>query len=90
MIYKTPVLKELELDGVKVKVHAATYRQFIRATTAENQMLGTATLCDETCEVVGSDEIASEVLTLKGVNRVVSIAIGTDEETKAEESKDSF
>ncbi len=89
MTFKTPVLKELEIDGHKVKVHAATYRQFLRATTAEVQMLGTAQLCDETCEVVGSDEPASELLTLKGVNKAISIAIGTDEESK-EGSKESF
>lgn len=88
MTFKTPVLKELELDGHKVKVHAATYRQFQRAANAENQMEGTATLCDETCEIMGSDEPASELLSIKGVNDVVSIAIGADEESKGK--PDSF
>lgn len=82
MDFKTPVIAETEIDGYKVKVHAATYRQFVRASTAEVQMLGTAELCDETCEVVGSDEPATEVLTIRGVNKAVSIALGTDEDSK--------
>lgn len=82
MEIRTPVLKEFELDGYKVKVHAATYRQFQRAANAENQMDGTANLCDEVCEVEGETQPASELLTIKGVNTVVSIAIGTSDDEK--------
>ncbi len=78
MTFNTPIIKEMSLDGHNVKIHAATYRQFVRAAVAENQMLGTATLCDETCEVEGFTEPASEVLTIASVNKAVSIAIGTD------------
>lgn len=80
MTYKTPVLKEVTIDGYKVRVHAATYRQFQRAANAENQMEGTATLCDQTCEIVGATEPASELLTIKGVNEAIQIAIGTSDD----------
>lgn len=83
MDFRTPVIKELELDGRKVKVHAATYRQFTRAAVAENQMLATAQLCDETVEVEGWKEPASEVLTIASVNKAVAIAIGTDADKNA-------
>lgn len=86
MTYRTPIVKELELDGHKVKVHAATYRQFQRAANAENQMEGTATLCDEVCEVEGTSEPASELLSIKGVNKAVSIAIGADDDKDAAEN----
>lgn len=77
---RTPILKELEIDGYKVKVHAATYRQFQRAASNENQMEGTATLCDEVCEVEGETLPASELLTINGVNTAVGIAISTKDE----------
>lgn len=80
MTFRTPVLKELEIDGYKVKIHSATYRQFQRAANAENQMEGTATLCDLTCEIIGSDEPASELLTIKGVDEAIKIAIGTSDD----------
>ena len=73
---RTPILKELEIDGYKCKVHAATYRQFQRAASAEDQMAGTADLVDAVVEVEGEELPASELLTIQGVNKVVSIAIG--------------
>lgn len=82
MANRTPILKETELDGYRVKIHAATYRQFQRAATAENQMEGTATLCDEVAEIEGETLPASELLTIKGVNAVVSVAIGTSDDEK--------
>lgn len=82
MTFRTPIIKEADIDGYRVKVHAATYRQFMRAATAEKQMEGTAILCDETCEIEGTDEPASELLTISGVNEAVSIAIGTDKNLK--------
>lgn len=86
MDFRTPVIEEMELDGRKVKIHAATYRQFTRAAVAENQMLATAQLCDETVEVEGFDEPASEVLTIASVNKAVAIAINSDaDKDKAKE-----
>lgn len=73
----TPVVATVEIDGLMVEVHAATYRQFMRASSAESRMEGTATLCDQTCVVNGRDEPASELLTIAGVNRALGLALGT-------------
>lgn len=80
--HRTPIVKELDLDGYHVKVHAATYRQFQRAADAENQMEGTATLCDAVAEIDGETAPASELLTIKSVNKVVSVSIGVSNDTE--------
>ena len=75
MTFNPIVVKRLEVDGYTVVVHAATYRQLLRASEAQPPMAGTADLCDLTCEIVGHDEPASELLTVPAVNRLVHIAI---------------
>jgi hypothetical protein len=74
----TPVVATVEIDGYTVTVHAATYRQFMRAANAASQMEGTADLCDATCIVEGHDDPASEILSVNGVSRAVALAIGAD------------
>lgn len=83
MDIKTPVVATVEIDGCKVEVHAATYRQFMRAAAAQNKMEGTADLCDATCIVEGHDDPASEILSVKGVSRAVALAIGAEQEDGA-------
>lgn len=81
-----PIIATVGIDGYQVEIHAATYRQFMRAAAAQNQMEGTADLCDATCVVVGHDEPASELLSVKGVGRAVGLAIGSDEQPAPGES----
>lgn len=90
MTFKTPTLKEIEIDGYRCRIHAATYRQFVAASDAKNQMVGTADLCDQICEILDASDssspiLASECLSIKGVNKAISIAIGvadTEEDPK--------
>jgi len=80
------LLKEIELDGYKCKVYAATYRQFMQASKNPDQMEGTANLVDEVCKIETENQPASSLLSLQAVDRVVSISLGKEEGNKVNET----